>query len=74
MLRFVTSARKVLSAAAFDELIGDHPGIGFGGGAPGINAAVELEGHWEVIVLSNYDPPTAEEVARNMRTLLGVGE
>jgi len=74
MLLFVTTARKVLSPAAFDALIGDPPGIGFGGGAPGINAAVELEGKWEIIVLSNYDPPAAEEVARNVRTLLGLPE
>ncbi len=74
MLRFVTSTRKVLSPAAFAELIGDPPGLGFGGGAPGLNAAVELEGKWAVIVLSNYDPPTAEEVAKNVRTLLGIGD
>jgi len=73
MLRFVTGARKVLSDAAFNEWIGDPPGIGFGGGAPGINAAVELEGRYAIIVLSNYDPPAASEVARNVRTLLGLG-
>jgi hypothetical protein len=44
-----------------------------GGGAPGVNAAVELEGRWAIIVLSNYDPPAAEEVARNVRTFLGLG-
>jgi CubicO group peptidase (beta-lactamase class C family) len=72
MLRFATSARKVLSQSAYAELIGDPPGNGYGGGAPGLNAAMELEGRWSIIVLSNYDPPAAEEVARNVRTLLGL--
>jgi CubicO group peptidase (beta-lactamase class C family) len=73
LLRFVTGARKVLSPAAFDELIGDPPGIGFAGGSPGVNAVVELEGRWSIIVLSNYDPPAAMEVGANVRTLLGLG-
>lgn len=43
-------------------------GLGIAGGAPGINAAVE----WDpragtvVIVLSNFDPPTAGEAARRI--------
>lgn len=48
-------------------------GAGFGGGAPGMNAMVEVEEQYTIIVLSNYDPPTASEVARNMRTFLGLG-
>lgn len=47
-------------------------GLGIGGGAPGINAAVEAAGEWQVIVLSNYDPPAAEEVAGNVRKMLGL--
>jgi len=49
-------------------------GLGIGGGAPGINAAVEAAGEWQVIVLSNYSPPTAEEVGGNIRKMLGIGE
>lgn len=49
-------------------------GIGIAGGAPvGINAALEadFESGYTVIVLSNYDPPGAEEVAlKSMRMLL----
>jgi CubicO group peptidase (beta-lactamase class C family) len=48
-------------------------GLGIGGGAPGMNASVEIEGGWQVIVLSNYDPPAAEEVAANVRKMLGIG-
>lgn len=61
LLRFTKTFRREL---------GD--GIGFGGGAPGVNAAVELEGDYAIIVLSNYDPPAAQAVARNARTALGL--
>jgi CubicO group peptidase (beta-lactamase class C family) len=48
---------------------------GFAGGGPGINAMVEdTGGEWVVIVLSNYDPPAAEEVAQNVRKLLGLSD
>ena len=39
-------------------------GLGVGGGAPGINAAIETIGPYTVIVLANLDPPAAEEPAR----------
>jgi D-alanyl-D-alanine carboxypeptidase len=38
--------------------------IGIGGGAPGINSVLEQNGPWTVIVLSNLDPPAAEDIAR----------
>jgi predicted ABC-type transport system involved in lysophospholipase L1 biosynthesis ATPase subunit len=43
--------------------------LGFAGGAPGINAVVELDldAGWTCIVLSNYDPPAAQRVARRIR-------
>jgi len=34
-------------------------GLGIGGGAPGINAAIETLGPYTVIVLANLDPPAA---------------
>ncbi|MEP6921444.1 MAG: serine hydrolase domain-containing protein [bacterium] len=48
-------------------------GIGVGGGAPGINAAFETKvaGAYTIVVMSNYDPPTAEKVARQLRGWLG---
>ena len=45
-------------------------GLGIGGGAPGLNAALEIEGGWQLIVLANYDPPAAEEVAANVRKMI----
>lgn len=44
-------------------------GLGIAGGAPGINAMLEmdLERDYTVIVLSNYDPPSAERIDRKIR-------
>jgi D-alanyl-D-alanine carboxypeptidase len=49
-----------------------HGGIALAGGAPGINAALEidLERKSTVIVLSNYDPPAATRLARKIRRIL----
>ena len=38
-------------------------GLGVAGGAAGLNAAVEIGNGWTVIVMSNYDPPSAEVLA-----------
>jgi hypothetical protein len=38
-------------------------GAGFAGGAPGINAMVEMTPEYTVIVLANYDSPAATAVA-----------
>ena len=45
-------------------------GLGIAGGAPGLNATVEmnLASGYTVIVLSNYDPPAAESVGRQIRS------
>ena len=40
---------------------GAEPDMGIAGGAPGINAIVEGRGEWVVIVLSNFDPPSAQQ-------------
>lgn len=52
------------------------PGVGIAGGAPGLNAAVEgeLPGGYDLVVLSNLDPPSAEDVAAWVRAMLGAGE
>jgi CubicO group peptidase (beta-lactamase class C family) len=42
-------------------------GLGIAGGAPGINALLDSGRDYAVIVLSNYDPPTAEQAARRIR-------
>lgn len=72
LLRFVTGVKKVLTPQSFQKYLGDRPGVAWGGGAPGINAAIALEDRYAVIVLSNYDPPSAEEVAKNVRAVLGI--
>ncbi|NPV83864.1 MAG: beta-lactamase family protein [Candidatus Aminicenantes bacterium] len=47
--------------------------LGIAGGAPGINAALECEAQtgFTIIVLGNYDPPAATQVARMIRRYLG---
>ena len=51
---------------------GRFGGLGIAGGAPGINAALEAdeERGYTIVVLSNYDPPSAENVAREIRGLI----
>jgi CubicO group peptidase (beta-lactamase class C family) len=41
---------------------GSEKGIGIAGGAPGINAIAESNGDWTVVVLTNFDPPTGEQL------------
>ncbi len=51
---------------------GQRGGLGIAGGAPGINAALEidLETGYVVIVMANYDPPAAVNIAKKARRLL----
>lgn len=45
-------------------------GIGVAGGAPGVNAILEIGREFTVVVLSNLDPPSADEVARQLGDLI----
>lgn len=75
-LRRGTLVRPETLRDGFEDLAADrdgNTGVFFGGGAPGINAAVALEGPWTVIVLANVDPPAAEQAARIARALGGGG-
>jgi CubicO group peptidase (beta-lactamase class C family) len=47
-------------------------GLGIAGGAPGINATLELDptSGYTIIVLSNYDPPSAGNVSEQIRKLV----
>lgn len=49
--------------------VSGFPGIGIAGGSPGVNAALEIDPRngYTIIVLSNYDPPSAEKVTRQLR-------
>jgi CubicO group peptidase (beta-lactamase class C family) len=51
-------------------------GLGIAGGAPGINAIVEgeLPGGYDLIVLTNLDPPAAMRVGRITRGWLGASD
>ena len=45
-------------------------GLGAAGGAPGLNADLESDGTWTVVVLANLDPPAAERVGRAIHRAL----
>jgi len=63
--------QRLLDARDTQALLGD--GLADAGGSPGCNAALEIEPTrgYVVVVLSNYDPPAAEGVARKIREWLG---
>jgi hypothetical protein len=60
-----------LSAPKVSEEI-NGSGIAIAGGAPGISAQVEIQPQtgYVIIVLSNYDPPTAGTVVRQIDSLI----
>ena len=74
LLKFATALEgaKLLDAADTATVLGG--GIGVAGGAPGINADVEIDpsSGYVLIVLSNYDPPSAERVAATIRGYIGL--
>jgi hypothetical protein len=45
---------------------------GYAGGAPGINAVLEMDPvpGWTVVVMGNYDPPAAGALAQKIGALL----
>ena len=49
----------------FDRVVGGRRFVGHSGGAPGMNGdlAFEPDGGYVVVVLSNFDPPAAGQVA-----------
>jgi CubicO group peptidase (beta-lactamase class C family) len=72
LLKLVVALRenKLSTPRASEEI--NQQGIAIAGGAPGINAIVETnpETDYTIIVLSNYDPPAAEKVARKIDSFL----
>jgi CubicO group peptidase (beta-lactamase class C family) len=70
LLKFSAAIRgnKLLSAENSRKFMG----LGAAGGAPGINAVFDLEAEgYTIIVLSNYDPPSAEDLSQKIRELVG---
>jgi hypothetical protein len=45
---------------------------GYAGGAPGINAGLEMDPvpGWTVVVVGNYDPPAANSLAQKIGAIL----
>jgi D-alanyl-D-alanine carboxypeptidase len=80
LLAFDTALRtgKVLDPTRTDWMLGGGSatggraggGIGAAGGAPGINAALESDGAWTIVVLANLDPPAATSVGQALRQAL----
>jgi CubicO group peptidase (beta-lactamase class C family) len=68
---------KFLNALQEHRIASGLPaGLGIAGGAGGINGVVEgsLPGGYDLVVLTNLDPPAAERVARMTRGWLGVDD
>ncbi|NNC82127.1 MAG: serine hydrolase, partial [Flavobacteriales bacterium] len=62
----------VLTTTHFERSVGEMKGLLLGGGAPGANSIIDydIDADLLIIVLSNYDPPGAEEAARTIRGLI----
>jgi CubicO group peptidase (beta-lactamase class C family) len=63
LLRFANALRAGKLGAA-------RGALGVAGGAPGINAALEMSGDYTAVVLANLDPPAATSVASKLRDLV----
>jgi len=78
LLRFANAllSDKLLPERWTNWVFGDFDAkgrnLGIAGGSPGVNALVEIEPPYTLIVLSNYDPPSAEQIGQAVRPLLGV--
>jgi len=74
MLRFANAlkARKLVLPNDDGTLPTDFTGTGFAGGSPGVNAIFITNGStgYTVIVLSNFDPPSADKPGANVRDWL----
>lgn len=57
-------------APARKDANGNFSGMQVGGGALGINSALMIKDGYTIIVLSNYDPPSAENVGRQINAQL----
>jgi CubicO group peptidase (beta-lactamase class C family) len=69
LLKFTVAMRnnKLLSEAQTKRML--QGGLGIAGGAPGINAELEIDpaSGYTIIVLSNYDPPSAANISQQIR-------
>lgn len=60
--------RNSFAPASFEA----RNGMGIAGGTAGVNAVLEWnkQNGYTIVVLSNYDPPSAEKVAKQIRSML----
>src|SRR5207244_13200168 len=76
LLRFSEALRgeKLLSKKWTDWIFrGDETrSLGIAGGSPGINAVLLIGSPYTLVVLSNFDPPSAEEITRVARPMMGM--
>jgi D-alanyl-D-alanine carboxypeptidase len=74
LLKFAAALESGTLLDARDTATVLRGGIGVAGGAPGINADVEIDpsSGYVLVVLSNYDPPSAERVAATIRGYIGL--
>lgn len=56
-----------------EEQVSGHSVRGHGGGAPGINSDLKIfwDGSYTVVVMGNYDPPAAQDLAQKITEFLG---
>jgi CubicO group peptidase (beta-lactamase class C family) len=68
----VALEKRTITPSNFDQ----RGGFGIAGGAPGLNAALEWDPQsgYVIVVMSNFDPPTAENMARHIRSWLPTGQ
>jgi CubicO group peptidase (beta-lactamase class C family)/predicted aspartyl protease len=76
LLRFAEALRgeKLLSKKWTDWVFrGDAArSLGVAGGSPGVNSVLLMGSPYTLVVLSNFDPPSAEEITRAARPLMGL--
>jgi D-alanyl-D-alanine carboxypeptidase len=69
-------AGKLISRSTIEQLDIHPDGMGIAGGAPGLNTALETgiesagPARYAVVVMSNFDPPSAEKLSEEIRNLL----
>jgi hypothetical protein len=66
LLKFTAAVKANKLIAAGNPLAWEQ-GMGVAGGAEGTNALVVTEGPYTIIVLANYDPPSAEAAGKIIR-------
>jgi hypothetical protein len=78
LVRFAQALRagRLLDAEHVRDVFGEHFALGIAGGSPGVNALFVVVGPYTLVVLANFDPPTAERfaptVGRMLRRAAGV--